>query len=138
MQLKIVERALSLHGAPVYVRNEVVHNKFVVNDLKSKGAIFVKEISEVPDQQVVIFSAHGVSQQVRTQAQDIKSIVYDATCPLVTKVHKEVARKQKQNHQVILIGHKGHPESRGNFRTSQAQRVQSLWLKIVKTLISWI
>ncbi len=76
--IEIVERALSLHGAPVYVRNEVVHNKFVVNDLKSKGAIFVKEISEVPDQQVVIFSAHGVSQQVRTQAQDIKSIVYDA------------------------------------------------------------
>jgi 4-hydroxy-3-methylbut-2-enyl diphosphate reductase len=119
--IEIVERALSLHGAPVYVRNEVVHNKFVVNDLKSKGAIFVKEISEVPDQQVVIFSAHGVSQQVRTQAQDIKSIVYDATCPLVTKVHKEVARKQKQNHQVILIGHKGHPEVEGTLGQASAE-----------------
>ena len=118
--IEIVERALSLHGAPVYVRNEVVHNKFVVNDLKAKGAIFVKEIFEVPEHQVVIFSAHGVSQQVRTQAQNIKSTVYDATCPLVTKVHKEVARKQKQNHQVILIGHKGHPEVEGTLGQSSA------------------
>ena len=102
--IEIVERALSLHGKPVYVRNEVVHNKFVVDNLKAKGAIFVKEINEVPDQQVVIFSAHGVSQLVRTQADDINATIYDATCPLVTKVHKEVARKQRQNHQVILIG----------------------------------
>ena len=124
--IEIVERALSLHGAPVYVRNEVVHNKFVVNDLKAKGAIFVKEISEVPEHQVVIFSAHGVSQQVRIQAQDIKSTVYDATCPLVTKVHKEVARKQKQSHQVILIGHKGHPEVEGTLGQASAENPVAL------------
>lgn len=120
--IEIVERALALHGKPVYVRNEVVHNKFVVNDLKSKGAIFVKEINEVPDQQVVIFSAHGVSQMVCTQAQHIHAIIYDATCPLVTKVHKEVARKQKQNHQVVLIGHKGHPEVEGTLGQSSEGR----------------
>ncbi|MBT3446355.1 MAG: 4-hydroxy-3-methylbut-2-enyl diphosphate reductase [Candidatus Thioglobus sp.] len=120
--IEIVERALALHGKPVYVRNEVVHNKFVVNDLKSKGAIFVKEINEVPDQQVVIFSAHGVSQMVRTQAQHIHATIYDATCPLVTKVHKEVARKQKQNHQVVLIGHKGHPEVEGTLGQSSEGR----------------
>ena len=106
--IEIVERAIERHGVPIYVRNEVVHNKFVVDDLKSKGAIFVKEISEVPAGEVVIFSAHGVSQAVRQQANEIGATVYDATCPLVTKVHKEVARKQKQNHKVILIGHKGH------------------------------
>ncbi len=116
--IEIVERALSLHGKPVYVRNEVVHNKFVVNNLKAKGAIFVKEINEVPSQQVVIFSAHGVSQLVRMQADDIGATIYDATCPLVTKVHKEVARKQRQNHQVILIGHKGHPEVEGTLGQS--------------------
>ena len=122
--IEIVERALSLHGKPVYVRNEVVHNKFVVNNLKAKGAIFVKEINEVPDQQVVIFSAHGVSQLVRTQADDINATIYDATCPLVTKVHKEVARKQRQNHQVILIGHKGHPEVEGTLgQSSEGQQV---------------
>ena len=120
--IEIVERALALHGKPVYVRNEVVHNKFVVNDLKSKGAIFVKEINEVPDQKVVIFSAHGVSQMVRTQAQHIHATIYDATCPLVTKVHKEVARKQKQNHQVVLIGHKGHPEVEGTLGQSSEGR----------------
>ena len=124
--IEIVERALSLHGKPVYVRNEVVHNKFVVNDLKAKGAIFVKEISEVPEQQVVIFSAHGVSQKVRTQAQNIEATIYDATCPLVTKVHKEVARKQKQNHQVILIGHKGHPEVEGTLGQSGADQKVAL------------
>jgi len=101
--IEMVERALELHGAPIYVRHEVVHNKFVVNELKSKGAIFVEEIDEVPRGKVVIFSAHGVSQAVRKQAQDIGAIIYDATCPLVTKVHKEVTRKQKQNHNVILL-----------------------------------
>ncbi|MDB2589570.1 4-hydroxy-3-methylbut-2-enyl diphosphate reductase [Candidatus Thioglobus sp.] len=122
--IEIVERALSLHGKPVYVRNEVVHNKFVVDNLKAKGAIFVKEINEVPDQQVVIFSAHGVSQLVRTQADDINATIYDATCPLVTKVHKEVARKQRQNHQVILIGHKGHPEVEGTLgQSNEGQQV---------------
>jgi 4-hydroxy-3-methylbut-2-enyl diphosphate reductase len=116
--IEIVERALKKHGKPVYVRNEVVHNKFVVNNLKSKGAIFVKKIDEVPDNQVVIFSAHGVSQLVRKQANNINSIIYDATCPLVTKVHKEVVRKQKQHKQVILIGHKGHPEVEGTLGQS--------------------
>ena len=117
--IEIVERALNIHGKPVYVRNEVVHNQFVVNDLKSKGAIFVKEINEVPDNQVVIFSAHGVSKLVKKQSQDIGATIYDATCPLVTKVHKEVVRKQKQNTQVILIGHKGHPEVEGTLGQSE-------------------
>lgn len=122
--IEIVERAINKHGAPVYVRNEVVHNKFVVSDLKAKGAIFVKEIDEVPGNQVVIFSAHGVSQLVRKQAKDINSTVYDATCPLVTKVHKEVVRKQKQHNQVILIGHKGHPEVEGTLgQSNQANEV---------------
>jgi 4-hydroxy-3-methylbut-2-enyl diphosphate reductase len=116
--IEIVERALKKHGKPVYVRNEVVHNKFVVSNLKSKGAIFVKKIDEVPNNQVVIFSAHGVSQLVRKQAKNINSIIYDATCPLVTKVHKEVVRKQKQHKQVILIGHKGHPEVEGTLGQS--------------------
>ena len=116
--IEIVDRALVRHGAPVYVRNEVVHNKFVVDSLKTKGAIFVKDISEVPKGEVVIFSAHGVSQSVRQQAKDIQATIYDATCPLVTKVHKEVARKQKQNHKVILIGHAGHPEVEGTLGQS--------------------
>ncbi|RUA06799.1 MAG: 4-hydroxy-3-methylbut-2-enyl diphosphate reductase [Gammaproteobacteria bacterium] len=116
--IEIVERALKRHGAPIYVRHEVVHNKFVVDDLKSKGAIFVEEIDEVPAGGVVIFSAHGVSKAVRKQAKAIDAIIYDATCPLVTKVHKEVVRKQKQAHQVILIGHEGHPEVEGTLGQS--------------------
>ena len=118
--IEIVERALVRHGAPVYVRNEVVHNKFVVDSLKTKGAVFVKDIAEVPQGEVVIFSAHGVSQTVRQQAKDIQATIYDATCPLVTKVHKEVARKQKQNHKVVLIGHAGHPEVEGTLGQSNA------------------
>ncbi len=117
--IEIVERALNIHGKPVYVRNEVVHNQFVVDDLKAKGAIFVKEISEIPDNQVVIFSAHGVSKLVKKQSQVIASTIYDATCPLVTKVHKEVVRKQKKNTQVVLIGHKGHPEVEGTLGQSE-------------------
>ncbi len=116
--IEIVERAIKQHGAPVYVRHEVVHNKFVVDSLKVKGAIFVDEIAEVPAGEVVIFSAHGVSQTVRAQAGEIGATIYDATCPLVTKVHKEVSRKQKQNHQVILIGHDGHPEVEGTLGQS--------------------
>ncbi len=116
--IEIVERALELHGSPIYVRHEVVHNKFVVNNLKAKGAIFVEEIDEVPAGKVVIFSAHGVSKAVRQQAIKIGAIIYDATCPLVTKVHKEVVRKQKQNHQVVLIGHEGHPEVEGTLGQS--------------------
>ena len=111
--IEIVERSIIKHGPPIYVRHEVVHNKFVVNNLKNKGAIFVNEISEVPSGSVVIYSAHGVSQAVRKEANDISAVIYDATCPLVTKVHKEVTRRQKNNHQVILIGHAGHPEVEG-------------------------
>ena len=111
--IEIVERSIIKHGPPIYVRHEVVHNKFVVNNLKNKGAIFVDEISEVPSGSVVIYSAHGVSQAVRKEANDISAVIYDATCPLVTKVHKEITRRQKNNHQVILIGHAGHPEVEG-------------------------
>ncbi|MBT7411684.1 MAG: 4-hydroxy-3-methylbut-2-enyl diphosphate reductase [Candidatus Thioglobus sp.] len=128
--IEMVESALELHGAPIYVRHEVVHNKFVVNNLKSKGAIFVEEIDEVPRGKVVIFSAHGVSQAVRKQAQDIGAIIYDATCPLVTKVHKEVTRKQKQNHNVILIGHEGHPEVEGTLGQSSGDQT----VQLVETL----
>ena len=116
--IEIVERAIEKHGPPIYVRHEVVHNKYVVNNLKNKGAIFVDEISEVPEGCVVIYSAHGVSQAVRKEANNISAIIYDATCPLVTKVHKEVIRRQKNNHQVILIGHAGHPEVEGTLGQS--------------------
>ena len=116
--IEIVERAIEKHGSPIYVRHEVVHNKFVVENLKNKGAIFVDEIDQVPEGSIVIFSAHGVSQAVRKDATSISATVYDATCPLVTKVHKEVARRQKQNHQVILIGHTGHPEVEGTLGQS--------------------
>ena len=119
--IEIVERAIEKHGPPIYVRHEVVHNKYVVNNLKNKGAIFVDEISEVPSGSVVIYSAHGVSQAVRKEANDISAIIYDATCPLVTKVHKEVIRRQKNNHQVILIGHAGHPEVEGTLGQSSEE-----------------
>ena len=119
--IEIVERAIEKHGPPIYVRHEVVHNKYVVNNLKNKGAIFVDEISEVPSGSVVIYSAHGVSQAVRKEANDISAIIYDATCPLVTKVHKEVIRRQNNHHQVILIGHAGHPEVEGTLGQSSAE-----------------
>jgi 4-hydroxy-3-methylbut-2-enyl diphosphate reductase len=128
--IEIVERALELHGAPIYVRHEVVHNKFVVDGLKTKGAIFVEEIDEVPTGKVVIFSAHGVSKAVRKQANELGGIIYDATCPLVTKVHKEVMHKQKQNHQVILIGHEGHPEVEGTLGQSN----QSSSVALIETV----
>lgn len=111
--IEIVERALTLFGKPIYVRHEVVHNKYVVNDLKDKGAIFVEELSEIPDDSTVIFSAHGVSKQVREEAEQRKLQVFDATCPLVTKVHMEVIRHAKVDDDVILIGHAGHPEVEG-------------------------
>lgn len=122
--IEIVERALELFGAPIYVRHEVVHNTFVVNDLKSKGAIFVEELDEVPDDATLIFSAHGVSQAIQQQARDRQLNVFDATCPLVTKVHMEVARYARNNTNVILIGHAGHPEvdgTMGQFSHSDAQ-----------------
>ncbi|MCF6777379.1 4-hydroxy-3-methylbut-2-enyl diphosphate reductase [Thiotrichales bacterium 19X7-9] len=111
--IDIVEQVLELVNEPVYVRHEVVHNRFVVEDLKQKGAIFVDELDEVPDNATVIYSAHGVSQEVRNQAQKKCLKVFDATCPLVTKVHIEVAKAAKANHECILIGHKGHPEVEG-------------------------
>lgn len=111
--IEIVEQALTRFGAPIYVRHEVVHNKFVVDDLRAKGAIFVEELDEVPDGQTVIFSAHGVPQAVRTEAERRSLQVFDATCPLVTKVHLEVARMRKQGKDLVMIGHKGHPEVEG-------------------------
>ncbi len=109
----IVERALELFGAPIYVRHEVVHNRFVVDGLRSRGAVFVEELTEVPDGATVIFSAHGVSKAVRREAASRGLKVFDATCPLVTKVHMEVARHSRIGHEVILIGHRGHPEVEG-------------------------
>ena len=111
--ISIVERALELYEAPIYVRHEVVHNRFVVEGLKQRGAIFVEELSEVPDDNIVILSAHGVSQAVRLEAKERALTVFDATCPLVTKVHMEVARASKKNIEVVLIGHAGHPEVEG-------------------------
>lgn len=111
--IAIVERALETLGPPIYVRHEVVHNQFVVDDLRSRGAIFVDEIAEVPDNNTVIFSAHGVSQAVREQAKQRGLRVFDATCPLVTKVHMEVARYSRLGHECVLIGHAGHPEVEG-------------------------
>jgi len=111
--IEIVERALQKHGAPIYVRHEIVHNKYVVEDLRTKGAIFVDEVSQVPDGAITIFSAHGVSEDVENQAKQRDLPVIDATCPLVTKVHKEAQRYENDNRQIILIGHDGHPEVEG-------------------------
>jgi 4-hydroxy-3-methylbut-2-enyl diphosphate reductase len=111
--IEIVERAIQLFGAPIYVRHEVVHNRFVVDDLKHKGAIFVDELDQVPDDSYVIFSAHGVSRAVQREAASRQLKVFDATCPLVTKVHMEVSRYSRQGIETILIGHRGHPEVEG-------------------------
>jgi 4-hydroxy-3-methylbut-2-enyl diphosphate reductase len=111
--IEIVERALAKFGAPVYVRHEIVHNTYVVNDLKAKGAIFIEDLAEVPAGAVLVFSAHGVSQAVRREAQARGFSVFDATCPLVTKVHVEVAKLHKEGYEFIMIGHKGHPEVEG-------------------------
>jgi 4-hydroxy-3-methylbut-2-enyl diphosphate reductase len=111
--IEIVERALDIFGAPIYVRHEVVHNRFVVESLRSRGAIFVDELDEIPDGNTVIFSAHGVSKAVREEAEQRDLQLFDATCPLVTKVHLEVARYSLQGYEVILIGHRGHPEVEG-------------------------
>lgn len=111
--ITIVERALEIFEPPIYVRHEVVHNKYVVSKLREAGAVFVEELHEVPDDQIVIFSAHGVSQAVRQEAKDRGLRVFDATCPLVTKVHMEVTRASRKGHECILIGHAGHPEVEG-------------------------
>lgn len=120
--IEIVERAITLFGAPIYVRHEVVHNRFVVDDLKNKGAVFVEEVSEVPDNSIVIFSAHGVSKQVQAQGKQRGLKVFDATCPLVTKVHMEVARFEKSGKECILIGHVGHPEVEGTMGQYTSQQ----------------
>lgn len=117
--IAIVEKALEKYGAPIYVRHEVVHNKFVCDDLRAKGAVFVEEIDEVPQGSTVIFSAHGVSQAVRQEAEARGLKVFDATCPLVTKVHVEVGKMRGQEREVVMIGHKGHPEVEGTMGQSQ-------------------
>ncbi len=111
--IEIVERALALHGAPIYVKHEVVHNQFVVDNLRLKGAVFIEDLVDVPPGSILIFSAHGVSQAVRQEAQARGFTVFDATCPLVTKVHNEVARLRQQGKEIIMIGHAGHPEVEG-------------------------
>ena len=111
--IEIVERALTMHGAPIYVRHEVVHNRFVVKNLEKKGAVFVENLDEVPQDSILIFSAHGVSHAVRREAADRKLKVFDATCPLVTKVHVEVAKMRRDGKEIIMIGHQGHPEVEG-------------------------
>ncbi len=111
--ISIVENALAIYGAPIYVRHEVVHNRYVVDSLRERGAIFIEQISEVPDGAILIFSAHGVSQAVRNEAKGRDLTVFDATCPLVTKVHMEVARASRRGEESILIGHAGHPEVEG-------------------------
>lgn len=111
--IEIVERALEIHGSPVYVRHEIVHNRYVVEDLKSRGVIFVKEIDEIPEGAITIFSAHGVSEAVEINARNNGLNVIDATCPLVTKVHNEAIRYENAGHDIILIGHEGHPEVEG-------------------------
>jgi 4-hydroxy-3-methylbut-2-enyl diphosphate reductase len=122
--IEIVERALKVHGAPIYVRHEVVHNRFVVEDLRQKGAVFVEDLVEVPEGAIVIFSAHGVSQAVRQSAERLNIKVFDATCPLVTKVHVEVAKMREQGREIIVIGHHGHPEVEG----TMGQSVSGMYL----------
>jgi 4-hydroxy-3-methylbut-2-en-1-yl diphosphate reductase len=124
--IDIVERAIELFGAPIYVRHEVVHNRYVVEQLRDMGAVFVEELEEVPEGQTVIFSAHGVSLAVQEEARQRGLKVFDATCPLVTKVHMEVARYAREGREVILIGHEGHPEvegTMGQFDTSSGGRI---------------
>ncbi|HZM33843.1 MAG TPA: 4-hydroxy-3-methylbut-2-enyl diphosphate reductase, partial [Burkholderiales bacterium] len=111
--IEIVERALELHGAPIYVRHEIVHNKTVVESLRAKGAVFVEELDEVPTGGIVIFSAHGVAKSVQADAEQRGLRVFDATCPLVTKVHVEVAKMLRAGYEIVMIGHRGHPESEG-------------------------
>ncbi|HYS12098.1 MAG TPA: 4-hydroxy-3-methylbut-2-enyl diphosphate reductase, partial [Burkholderiaceae bacterium] len=111
--IEIVERALALHGAPIYVRHEIVHNSFVVADLRAKGAVFVDELDAIPQGSTVIFSAHGVAKSVQQEAAARGLRIFDATCPLVTKVHVEVAKMRAQGREIVMIGHEGHPEVEG-------------------------
>ncbi|NYT68125.1 4-hydroxy-3-methylbut-2-enyl diphosphate reductase [Pusillimonas noertemannii] len=116
--IDIVERAIELHGAPIYVRHEIVHNRYVVQDLRAKGAVFIDELDEAPSGAIVVFSAHGVSKDVRAQAERMGLRVFDATCPLVTKVHVEVARMRAAGKEIVMIGHRGHPEVEGTLGQS--------------------
>jgi 4-hydroxy-3-methylbut-2-enyl diphosphate reductase len=126
--IDIVERALQRYGAPIYVRHEIVHNKTVVEDLRAKGAVFVDELDEIPAGATVVFSAHGVSKAVRADAERRGLKVFDATCPLVTKVHVEVARMLRNGHEIVMIGHRGHPETEGTMgqATSGMHLVETL------------
>ena len=126
--IDIVNRALDIFGAPIYVRHEVVHNKFVVESLRDRGAIFVDELDEVPDGVNVIFSAHGVSQAVRQEAVSRQLTVFDATCPLVTKVHMEVVRYSREGRECILIGHQGHPEVEGTMGQYESRKGGRIYL----------
>src|SRR3954463_10124463 len=118
--IEIVERALELRGAPIYVRHEIVHNKYVVENLRAKGAVFVEELDEVPAGATVIFSAHGVAKEVRSEAERRGLKVFDATCPLVTKVHVEVAKMLREGYEIVMIGHRGHPEAEGTMGQAQS------------------
>ena len=126
--IDIVNRALEIHGAPVYVKHEVVHNKFVVEDLKRRGAVFIEEIDEIPDGSLVIFSAHGVSNKVEVETKERNLDFYDATCPLVTKVHMEVVRHARANRDIILIGHEGHPEVEGTMGRHVDKKNSNIYL----------
>jgi len=126
--IDIVNRALDVFGAPIYVRHEVVHNKFVVESLRERGAIFVDEVEQVPDNVILIFSAHGVSQAVRKEAEDRGLQIFDATCPLVTKVHIEVTRYSREGRECILIGHQGHPEVEGTMGQYNDQNGGAIYL----------
>jgi 4-hydroxy-3-methylbut-2-enyl diphosphate reductase len=126
--IEIVNRALEVFGAPIYVRHEVVHNKFVVDDLRARGAVFVDELDEVPDGVIVIFSAHGVSQAVQQEAVRRRLKVFDATCPLVTKVHMEVTSYSREGHECVLIGHAGHPEVEGTMGQYDATNGGGIYL----------
>jgi len=126
--IDIVNRALDVFGAPIYVRHEVVHNKFVVENLRERGAIFVDELDEIPDDTIVIFSAHGVSQAVRNEAEQRGLKVFDATCPLVTKVHMEVASYSRDGRECVLIGHKGHPEVEGTMGQYDSRNGGAIYL----------
>lgn len=131
--IEIVETALETLGAPIYVRHEVVHNRFVVESLKNRGAIFVDELSDIPDGNTVIFSAHGVSKAVQDEAKQRDLKVFDATCPLVTKVHLEVIRHCKNSFEVVLIGHKGHPEVEGTMGQYLAKNPEAKGIHLVET-----
>ena len=129
----IVEQALGKFGAPIYVRNEVVHNKFVVDELRAKGAIFVHHLDEIPTGSTVIFSAHGVSKAIRAEAESRGLTAFDATCPLVTKVHIEVAKMRKAGMEIVMIGHKGHPEVEGTMGQIDEAEESSLAMYLVET-----